>query len=397
VYNDPKSGFSSIQDLKRKTGAPIKIIKEFLESQDVYTKFKKADKKFPKRRFYTKGIDEIFQTDLVFLDKNNKEYKPYKYLLLVIDTFSKFLWIEPLKTKSGIEVKNTFDIIFKKSKRIPNKIHSDLGLEFISKETQNLFKTLKIQWYATENQTKAMIVERVALTIQQKMYKYLSSKKRAEFYENKRSYHNKSIVDIIQDIVENYNNSYHSTIKMTPVEASSAARETEVYKNLYGKNNRLSKQQNYMRNEKPVFKIDDTVRITKYGTILDRGYQQNFLDEVYKIAEILDTQPITYKIKDEKNALVQGSFYKQELSKYNVKDEEVVYEYILDYDDEQQLAFMKWLGQPNTFNSWAILLRDEFEDAKERGLFRPELLRKAQRKQRKDKIIRTKRIATLGK
>ena len=150
-----------------------------------------------------------------------------------------------------------------------------------------------------------------------------------------------------------------------------------------------------MRNEKPVFKIDDTVRITKYGTILDRGYQQNFLDEVYKIAEILDTKPITYKIKDEKNNLVQGSFYKQELSKYTVKDEEVVYEYILDYDDEQQLAFMKWLGQPNTFNSWAILLRDEFEDAKERGLFRPDLLK--QRKQRKDKIIRTKRIATLGK
>jgi len=77
-------------------------VKEYLQTQDVYTKFKKADKKFSTRRFYTKGIDEIYQADLIFMDtKYSKENDGYKYMLFVIDTFSKYLWIQCLKTKSG--------------------------------------------------------------------------------------------------------------------------------------------------------------------------------------------------------------------------------------------------------------------------------------------------------
>jgi len=315
--------------------------------------------------------------------KYSKEKDGYKYMLFVIDTFSKYLWIQCLKTKSGLEVTNAFNKIFKESKRIPKMLMTDLGTEFISKETQDLFKKLGIKWYATNSDKKAMIVERVGLTIQQKMYRYFSHKNTNKW------------IDIIQDICENYNNSHHSVIKFTPVEASSEARESTVYHNLYGKNNRLSRQQNYIRNEKPVYKIGDKVRITRYRTKMDRGYHAKFLDEIYEIIEVVDSQPITYRVKDYNGDPVVGSFYKQELSIYNKPDEEWMYEYIIDYDDEEELAFVKWKNYPNKFNSWITLTRKDFEEAKEDDLYKPE--KQKQRKQRKDKIVRTKRIATLGK
>ena len=315
--------------------------------------------------------------------KYSKENDGYRYMLFVIDTFSKYLWIQCLKTKSGLEVTNAFNKIFKESKRIPKMLMTDLGTEFISKETQDLFKKLGIKWYATNSDKKVMIVERVGLTIQQKMYRYFSHKNTNKW------------IDIIQDICENYNNSHHSVIKCTPVEASSEARESTVYHNLYGTNNRLSRQQNYIRNEKPVYKIGDKVRITRYRTKMDRGYHAKFLDEIYEIIEVVDSQPITYRVKDYNGDPVVGSFYKQELSIYNKPDEEWMYEYIIDYDDEEELAFVKWKNYPNKFNSWITLTRKDFEEAKEDDLYKPE--KQKQRKQRKDKIVRTKRIATLGK
>ena len=128
---------------------------------------------------------------------------------------------------------------------------------------------------------------------------------------------------------------------------------------------------------------------------MDRGYHAKFLDEIYEIIEVVDSQPITYRVKDYNGDPVVGSFYKQELSIYNKPDEEWMYEYIIDYDDEEELAFVKWKNYPNKFNSWITLTRKDFEEAKEDDLYKPE--KQKQRKQRKDKIVRTKRIATLGK
>src|SRR5207237_3184275 len=99
----------------------------------------------------------------------------------VIDTFSKYMWAVALKTKNANEVVNSFKKIFKE--RIPKKIHSDKGSEYISKNTKVLFSKHKIEWYATENETKAMIVERAARTLQQRMYKYLTDNNTTVWYD----------------------------------------------------------------------------------------------------------------------------------------------------------------------------------------------------------------------
>ena len=83
--------------------------------------------------------------------------------MTVIDIFSKFAWAIPIKNKTGDSITRAFEIIFKD--RIPAKLHTDKGLEFINKSTQNLFKRKGIHWFATENETKAQVVERFNRTL----------------------------------------------------------------------------------------------------------------------------------------------------------------------------------------------------------------------------------------
>ena len=114
------------------------------------------------------------RADLVDMQKNKSQNKNFNYILTVIDIFSKFAWAIPIKNKTGDSITRAFEIIFKD--RIPTKLHTDKGLEFINKSTQNLFKRKGIHWFATENETKAQVVERFNRTLKSKMYKYFTAK-----------------------------------------------------------------------------------------------------------------------------------------------------------------------------------------------------------------------------
>ena len=119
------------------------------------------------------------------------------------------------KTKIGDSINRAFEIIFKDI--IPAKLHTDKGLEFINKSTKNLFKRKGIHWSATENETKAQVVERFNRTLKSKLYKYFTAKG------------TKTWINIIDELVYNYNNSYHRSIKMTPVESSLKKNSKIVY------------------------------------------------------------------------------------------------------------------------------------------------------------------------
>ena len=90
-----------------------------------------------------------------------------KYLLTVIDIFSKFFWIGPLKRKTGQEVANAFLRILKE--RRPSRTWVDRGLEFYNKDVQKL-----VELYSTENEEKSCVIERFNTTIKDKMFKYFS-------------------------------------------------------------------------------------------------------------------------------------------------------------------------------------------------------------------------------
>ena len=114
------------------------------------------------------AIDEIWAADLIDMQVFSKDNKGIKYLLTVIDIFSKFVWIVPLKRKTGQEVASAFSRILKE--RRPNKTWVDRGREFYNKDVQKL-----VELYSTENEETACVIERFNRTIKEKMFKYISA------------------------------------------------------------------------------------------------------------------------------------------------------------------------------------------------------------------------------
>ena len=117
----------------------------------------------------------------------------------------------------------------------------------------------------------------------------------------------KKYIDVLDDFVERYNNTRHSSIKMTPVEASKKENEVRVYRNLYPDLTRRP-----MRGK---FKIADKVRIQNKKQLFEKGFTPNWTEEVFAVSKIQRTNSVTYKITDYNGEEIQGTFYEQELQK----------------------------------------------------------------------------------
>lgn len=324
IYYNPQTGYSGINDLVRKSGLSSKIVTDWLSRQNVYTLHKPIRHKFKTRRVIVSSVDDQWQADLVDMQKYKSQNKNINYILTIIDVFSKYAWAIPIKKKTGNDIAEAFQNIFKE--RIPRKIHTDKGLEFINKPTQELFKKHKIHWFATENETKAQVVERFNRTLKSKMWKY--------FTQNIT----KKWIDILPNLVKNYNTSNHRSIKMTPEQGSLSKNSKSVYENLF------PSTETKLQTSK--FKTGDRVRISRKFKDFRKGYLPNFTEEIFIIAEVLKTNPVTYKIKDMNNEVIIGSFYEQEMVKYKSELYEV--EKILKRNKGKLLV--KWKGYKTT--SW---------------------------------------------
>ena len=167
-----------------------------------------------------------------------------KYLLAVIDVFSKYGWLIPLKDKTGKSVASALKTIFEERK--PEKMWVDKGKEFYNKDVKDL-----IELYSTENEEKSSVVERWIRTMKEKMCKYFTANS-TNVYLNQLS-----------NLVKEYNNTRHSFIKMTPVKASKKENELTVLRNLYPEHLEI-------RDINPKFSVGDKVRISKKKkTLLD--------------------------------------------------------------------------------------------------------------------------------
>ena len=171
---------------------------------------------FSKRSVISNGIDEIWAVDLVDMQKFSEWNKGVKYLLMVIDLFSKYGWIKPLRDKRSETVSKAFDEMFETSKRKPKILWSDKGSEFISKHFKEFLKKKDIKLYHTENEEKSNVVERWNKTIKNKMWKMFSANNNTVYW------------DKIDKLVDDYNKTRHSSIKMKPVDASKKENEEKV-------------------------------------------------------------------------------------------------------------------------------------------------------------------------
>ena len=283
---------------------------------------KPVRRKFKKRRVLVNGIDKIWAADLADMKAFSKFNQEFKFLLLVIDIFIKYGWILPLKDKTGKSVASALKTIFEERKL--EKMWVDKDKEFYNKDVKGL-----IELYSTENEEKSSVVERWIRTMKEKMWKY--------FTDNNTYVY----IDILPDLVKDYNNTKHSSIKMTPVEASEKKNEFTVWKNLYP--NRLD-----ILHINPKFSVGDKVRISKKKKTFEKGYTTRWTEEVLTITKIKRTSPITYKIADLNGEEIQGTFYEPELQKTSqqlFRIEKVI-------EKGKNKSLVKWKGYSDDFNSW---------------------------------------------
>uniref|UniRef100_A0A1I7XN16 Integrase catalytic domain-containing protein n=1 Tax=Heterorhabditis bacteriophora TaxID=37862 RepID=A0A1I7XN16_HETBA len=334
TYYSPFSGFCGINELQRATKRPIKEVKEFLNQQDVYTLHKPARKNYPSQRVYFNRIDEQWQADLVEMQMYADENDGFRYLLTIIDCFSKYAWVVPIKKKTSSLTQDAFKSIFSQGRK-PTKIQTDNGKEFYNKEMQVFFKSLDIHHFSTYSDKKASIVERFNRTLKEKMWKI--------FTHNG----NHKWIDILDDLLQGYNNRYHTSIKMTPEEAN------VVYQNLFPSKDLEDHREDQQRSTTK-FKVGDTVRITKYKSIFAKGYLPNWSTEQFKISDVHHGKVVMYSLKDLADEEIKGKFYEQELTLFNNISEEYKVEEVLKHRTRngKKEMFVKWYGYPDKFNSW---------------------------------------------
>lgn len=310
-------------------------LQKWLEEQYVYTLHKPYKKPTAYRKTIVSGVDSQWQADLVEMREFSDSNEGYNYLLCVIDCFSKYAWVEPMRTKTGAETSECFEKIFVKG-RIPIKIQFDEGKEFYNESVKSLLKEREIEYFSTHGGQKASIVERFNRTLKSRMWKYFTSNETRKW------------IDVVQNLVDDYNSSFHRTLHMTPTEASKYENFTAVWRNMYG-------PQLTVKYGQPKFKVGQTVRISKYKTVFDKGYLPNFTEEFFKIKNILMGSPIVYKIEDLKGEDVDGIFYDAELSPYDETDETTYkVENILGTKTVKGKKFVlvKYKGWPDKFNEW---------------------------------------------
>ncbi|WAQ95239.1 YMD3-like protein [Mya arenaria] len=181
---------------KMNFGMGVKQLKKIVWTNQLANELHKpVNTKFQKRIVYAKDIDEIWASDLIDMQSFSREKKNVKFLLTVIDVFSKYGWMIPLKDKTGKSVADALKQILKE--RRPKKKWVDKGKEFYNKDVQNL-----VEIYSTENEEKSSVVERWNRTIKEKMWKYFSANSTNKY------------IDILNDLVDQYNDTKHSSIKM---------------------------------------------------------------------------------------------------------------------------------------------------------------------------------------
>ena len=346
-YNAKDSGgYGGVERLlnrAKKKGLKInknKVI-EFLKNQDTYTLHKNARRRFSRNKTIVKGIDHQWQADLADLNDIVKYNDGYRYLLTVIDCFSKFGWAIPIKRKDADTLVDGFKTLFKESSpRLPERLQTDKGKEFLNSKVQELLRQNKIHHFVTQNETKAAMVERFNRTLKTKMFTYFTANKTYRYLE------------VLPKLLYAYNHSTHRTIGMQPAKVEKKD-EQKLWHKMYGKD-AATNILTYINK----FIIGDVVRISKVKSIFEKGYLPNWSSEVFKIIEVVYHPHRVYKLEDYDGSEIAGTFYPEEIQKVYFKLKGKVFD-IEKIIRKRKVAgkleyFVKWKGWPKKFNSWVL-------------------------------------------
>ena len=339
IYYDTKNSasFSSIKNLYKEAKKQNKIlkisdVKKWLSEQITYTLHKPVKRNFSRNRIIVKKIDEQWEADLVDMQEFSIQNHNNNYILTIIDCFSKYAFAVPLIRKTGQNIKKAFERIFKIRK--PNFLRTDKGKEFLNKVFQKFLQSNMINFFTSKDERiKCAIVERFNRTLKKRMFAYFTAK-------GTRKY-----IDILDDLVNNYNSSHHRTIKMCPKDVNKD-NENEVYANIYQNTSAKTIQNTDI-------KPGDKVRVQYKHKPFDKGYYPNWTDEIFTVerSKSADNR-IVFRIKDYSGEILEQIFYPEELQK--ITENLYRIEKVIKRRKRKGIkeVYVKWLNYPERYNTW---------------------------------------------
>lgn len=335
VYYDINhpAGFASIAKLSKATGLSHEVVKTWFKEQPAYTLHRQARQKYPTRHYVVHDIDEQWQADLAEVGLIANYNRNYRYILTVIDIFSRYAWARPLKSKRGEEVAAAFKSIFDEG-RVPKRVQTDQGREFENRHVRALFDLHHIELFSVKSAYKAALVERFNRTLKHRLWRYFTAK-------NKQVW-----VDVLQKAVHAYNHSVHRSIRRKPAEVT--ADDVADLREL------RAKRPQPPRGKEDV-SVGDKVRISKVKSVFDKGYLPSWTEEIFIVADInRKARPTTYRLKDFKDDLIEGSFYRHEIQPVSKTDDVYLVEKVVKRERRQGVLWclVKWQGYPTSMNSW---------------------------------------------
>ena len=212
---------------------------------------------------YAPEIDSLWEADLAFVQDIAKENDGVNYLLVVIDVFSKYVWVRPMKNKTARSLLEVFDSILSEGRK-PEKLRTDKGTEFLNESFQQYLKKKNIHFYTANNEPKASVVERVNRTLKSKLYHYFTAINPLHY------------IDVLQDLVDSY--TYHRSIGGVPA-AVSLLNMGQVKRKLYGEITSTVPK-------KFKFSVGDHVRLSLRKRLFKKGYKMNWTKEIFQIFQI---------------------------------------------------------------------------------------------------------------
>ena len=342
IYYNPSAGYQSIERLHQKakeSGLKVskKLVKDWLKTQDTYTRYKPVIKKYKTQKTFVRDLGDQIQMDLVDMGKYKSENKGFYWILTAVEILSRYAFTIPVYRKTTEYMTEAVSELLKKFNdrfgKYPNTAQFDDGKEFYNVGVKNLLESYNVKYFSTSSSRKAAVVERFNRTLKTSMWKY--------FYAN-GTY---KWVNVLDDLTRNYNQTKHSVILMKPIDVNESNKD-EVWITLFG----------YGIDEfpRPKFSLNETVRISKYKNIFEKGYEANFTEEIFKIVKIYRGDPNMYALEDHEREPIIGKFYENELSAVDKKDDVYRVEKVLKRKKVKgkEMVLVKWLGYSNKHNSW---------------------------------------------